>query len=202
MSEEESINEESINEESEWEELKQDSDYEININYPHQIRKKSNGKILKECYRGGGYLCVNLNRKICFKHRLIAIQFIPNPDNLPCIDHINHLRTDNRINNLRWCNNLQNNNNRSKSRTGREIEYSQELPDEVIVVNQYHQYHFENYYFANDVFYKDIGNSNYRIVPWIKRKDNPNSWFVGLADTNKITRTISKGVFYHIYGLD
>jgi len=35
-------------------------------------------------------------------HRLIAINFIPNPENLPCIDHINRVKTDNRIENLRW----------------------------------------------------------------------------------------------------
>lgn len=37
-------------------------------------------------------------------HRLIANAFIPNPNNLPHIDHINTIRTDNRIENLRWVN--------------------------------------------------------------------------------------------------
>ena len=44
-------------------------------------------------------------------HRLIAINFIPNPNNNPFIDHINRIRTDNRIENLRWvsrCENCQN----------------------------------------------------------------------------------------------
>ena len=189
-------------EEPEWQELKQDSDYEICVNFPHQIRKKSNGRILMESNMNTGYLCVRLNEKTFLKHRLIALQFISNPDNLPQVDHINRIRTDNRIENLRWCNNVQNSNNRSKSWIGRKIEYTQELPDEVIVVNQYHQYHFEGYYFANDVFYKDTGNGNYRLVPWIKHKNTPNSWQVSLTDTNTITRTISKGAFYHIYGLN
>ena len=147
-------------------------------------------------------MTVHLNKKYYRKHRLIVLQWIPNPDNLPCIDHLNHNRTDNRIENLRWCSHLQNANNNSKSPTGRDIEYVQQLPDDVIVVNQYHQYHFEGYYFANDVFYKDTGNGDFRIVPWHKIKDKPNTWQVKLTDSNTIQRTISKGVFYHIYGLD
>lgn len=36
-------------------------------------------------------------------HRLVALTFIPNPNNLPEIDHINTIRSDNRIENLVWC---------------------------------------------------------------------------------------------------
>jgi hypothetical protein len=35
-------------------------------------------------------------------HRLVGLTFIPNPENKPEIDHINHNRTDNRVVNLRW----------------------------------------------------------------------------------------------------
>jgi hypothetical protein len=43
-----------------------------------------------------------------YVHRLVAETFIPNPNNLPFIDHINANRLDNRVENLRWCTEKQN----------------------------------------------------------------------------------------------
>ena len=65
------------------------------------------GRILKWEFDKYGYPVVTLSKdgKIrTFKiHRLVAMAFIPNPDNLPQIDHINAKRYDNRPENLRWC---------------------------------------------------------------------------------------------------
>ena len=72
-------------------------------------------KILKLSKDKSGYLIVGLwkngSRKWFKVHRLVATAFIDNPDNKPCIDHINTVRTDNRVENLRWCTAKENNNN-------------------------------------------------------------------------------------------
>lgn len=54
-----------------------------------------------------------LTRHTCFIHRLIAIQYIPNPDNLPEIDHIDRQRQNNELSNLKWCSRIENANNKT-----------------------------------------------------------------------------------------
>ena len=74
-------------------------------------------KILKLRYDKDGYLIVNLckNNKVNTQkvHRLVAEAFIPNPDNLPEVNHkiddFEH-RSDNRVENLEWCTSEYNNN--------------------------------------------------------------------------------------------
>jgi|SRR5210317_1041026 len=59
------------------------------------------------------HLCKDGKGKHYTIHRLIATHFIPNPENLPQIDHINRVKTDNRIENLRWITHRDNNCNTS-----------------------------------------------------------------------------------------
>ena len=70
------------------------------------------GRILKYELDKYGYPTVTLCKEGKTKpfkiHRLVALAFIPNPDNLPQIDHINAVRYDNRPENLRWCTTQQN----------------------------------------------------------------------------------------------
>lgn len=73
------------------------------------------GRILKGSVDNSGYVYVNLRNEEGLKrvsvHRLVAMAFIPNHENKPHIDHINTIRTDNRVENLRWVDSLENINN-------------------------------------------------------------------------------------------
>lgn len=63
-----------------------------------------------------GYPTVSLYKKDYQVHRLVANAFIPNPNNLPQVNHINHDKTDNRVENLEWCTNRQNTIHRFKTK--------------------------------------------------------------------------------------
>ena len=82
----------------------------IDINN-HPVKEK----ILKSNKNRNGYLQVVLCKEGKHKnitiHKLVASAFIDNPDNKPCIDHINTDRTDNRVENLRWVSQKENCNN-------------------------------------------------------------------------------------------
>ena len=70
------------------------------------------GKWMKPTQLKNGYLLINFNKEgkknQRYLHRLIAEAFIDNPDNKPEIDHINGVRDDNRVENLKWVSHKEN----------------------------------------------------------------------------------------------
>ena len=82
--------------------------------YSHKSNRYLSPKIDKY-----GYKVVSLSKKGKPKHftihRLVAITFIPNPNNYPCVNHINENKTDNRVGNLEWCTVKQNDNHGTRN---------------------------------------------------------------------------------------
>lgn len=80
------------------------------LNYNH----KKETRIMKDASNLLGYHFVNLckagTKKIAYIHRLVALAFIPNPYNLPIINHKDCNPGNNTASNLEWCTYLYNNN--------------------------------------------------------------------------------------------
>lgn len=76
-----------------------------------------NGNIIKEKIAKSGYRVIvyynGWRLDSVSIHRIIAELFIPNPDNKICVDHINRIRSDNRVENLRWVTHQENSLNTS-----------------------------------------------------------------------------------------
>lgn len=68
----------------------------------------SKERILKGSKNEKGYLQVELLGKPTLIHRIVAIIFIPNPNNLPQVNHIDGDKSNNCVENLEWCTNSEN----------------------------------------------------------------------------------------------
>ena len=188
-----------------WIECKVDEDYEIFTEFPFYIRKKSNGKIVKESvHKREGYIYITLNGVQYYKHRIIALQFIPNDQPLikTEVDHINRDRTDYRLENLRWCSCKENLQNKSSNNN---VEYEfidyEETPDDLVQVNDYGRQQFEDYYYSpeNNEFYLDTG-VNLRVLHINFTKEG--YAFVCARNTENKNAKIYFTKFKKIYGFD
>ena len=132
-----------------WEALTDfEDDYEVETEPPHRIRRKRDGFMPKpSLYKRLGYVDVWLNGHTYRYHRILAKHFIPNPDDLPDVDHIDRDRTNNSLENLRWVTRSQNNSNRSKF-TLQKREYMDHAPNDITEIRTFNDVEYdENKYF-------------------------------------------------------
>lgn len=122
--------------------------YSIN-RFSLEIRNNKTNRIL-----GGwvnkGYRTIRLNYKDYLYHRIIAQMFIPNPENLPEVDHLNHDKLDNRICNLRWVSSRDNNMNKTKCNKSTSYNLIDSLPDDIVPL-KYNDIIYENCYYSKSL---------------------------------------------------
>ena len=119
-----------------------------------RVKSIINNKILTPCIVRANGLVVGLmrNGKVEKRQvsRLVATAFIPNPDNKPCVDHIDGVRFHNFVDNLRWCSINENNNFdiaiRNKTKYDFPIEGIDENGNVCIEFQNYKDAHKKGYY--------------------------------------------------------
>ena len=150
-----------------FERLKFNSDYEIEKEYPNRIRRIGKNRFISEFEDTDGYIRICINRKKVPKHRLVAQQWIHNdsPETKIQVDHINRVKTDNRVENLRWVSQSENIRNCNKPNRN-ESEYLNEFPELTIEIAEYNGYDFDGYYYdyENNRIIRELNSGKIKVV--------------------------------------
>jgi hypothetical protein len=156
----------------EWIVLTAFPNYDIQSHHPFLIRKRSTNRIIAlTTDKSAGYIRCTLDNQSVRHHRIIAGQFIPNPLMLREIDHINHIRSDNRLENLRWVSTSETQRNKI-AYTGRTVEYLDELPEDSEPLTEYHgRTVAPGHYRQNNEFFVEVGGK-YRKITHTRRTQN------------------------------
>lgn len=99
-----------------------------------KVRNSRTGRILKPATNGAGYQDVGLYKdkkeKKFLIHRLVATAFIPNPDNLPVVNHRDENQLNNHVDNLEWCTQKENVNYGTSRKRASEAQKGRTFTDE------------------------------------------------------------------------
>lgn len=152
-----------------------------------RVKSISNNKTKKEkilkCRRSNGYLYVALRVNRDVKqygvHRLVANAFIPNPDNLPVVNHRDECKINNCVNNLEWCTHKYN------------INYSKDKIGEALRGNQLSNKHKHSISESlKGRIFEDTHRHN--ISESLKGCKNPNARKIICVETKQVFDTITE----------
>ena len=106
-----------------YETLKDDNDFEILNIEPYTIRNAYTKKECNRYIRRDGYTVISFNGIPKYFHKLLAIQFIPNPSEFKYVRFIDGNKNNITLSNIKWCsrNEINTTSNRIRSRTNKEL---------------------------------------------------------------------------------
>ena len=163
-----------------------ENDYEVEIDEPHRIRRIGSDRFVSTSTNVfHGYVEIHLNGRTYRLHRILARHFIPNPENLPQVDHIDRIKTNNSIENLRWVSKGENLRNRTVTAYGRR-EYLTAPPNDITEITRFNdvEYPANKYFFCyeNDQVVQRYSDHKWRFI-----SEHPHNGYlrVYMTDINK-----------------
>lgn len=179
-----------------------ENDYEILNEFPFTIRRKDSHFKPSEYNNYAGYPTIHLNRYPYLKHRLIALQFLENddPEHKVEVDHINHITSDYRLENLRWVTKSLNQKNKAKYNNVI-VNYLDKIKEDSITVTDYGNHQFEDYYFDpnTDKFYYFNGKQYKEIH--INEDKRRGSLYVTIYDIDNKRVNVNYSKFKRLYDI-
>lgn len=142
-----------------------------------RLNRFKKGTLKAPCDNGRGYLCVNLKAhgKQAQKtiHRLVATAFIPNPDNLPEVNHKDGNKANNHVDNLEWCTVSDNKkhafkNGLNKQRKGLDNPHHTLSKEDVIFIRNNAKPYDKNYSYAELARKFNVSEPTIKRVAWRK----------------------------------
>ena len=150
-----------------WISLKNYPYYEISSTIPYVLRDKSTKRIIPQSINNIGYYQISLNNQTLLLHRIIAEQFLENPNNYSDVNHKNHNKLDNWIQNLEWLSHSTNLEQRKKySKQKSEVVKNINL-DNCVEIKSFGYNKLERYYFdkVNEIVYlKKKTKNSYKVI--------------------------------------
>ena len=153
------------------------------LDAPHRIRRRHDGRIISQ-FVIYDYVRVRLNGRNYLYHRILARHFIPNPNNLPQVDHIDRNKTNNSIENLRWVSAGENLRNRTMRPYGNRV-YLNTAPNDVTEITSFNdvEYPANKYYFCfeNNSVVLRINDHNWQ---WLNQSQQNGYLKINMRDIN------------------
>lgn len=156
-----------------WKEIPGFADYEACTD--GRVRNKKTGKVLSpNLVHGYNYVHLynDTSRQIIAIHRVVAITYIPNPDNKRTVNHKNHDPFDNRVENLEWYTHAEQNSHKRSTFKQKDIPEQDDLEDELWRPSSIDGYYISNNGRVCDKNYDVVNLSTNRRYFELRIKDN------------------------------